>query len=275
MSVQRNQYRKYLIDGAQVEVGAIPIESSSSAQAITGTGFSSTNGFGSATLSTSYNITGAGFSDTNDFGAGTISASYSIAGTGFSSTNSFGSGTVSLSGGAQSITGVGFSSTNLFGSGLITTSDGFIDIDGVLPRFDRRTLRKLKKKFSEYTYQEQRDRDFKRKVREALESSAAEKPTQEPTIEPIQAAPQQAQIIETRKLPEIDWTQFDELLAKLEVGSLQRQRLMLLKQKERQQAIAEYEAQVLRAFEQVYLQNKAEKRRRLINDMMLHFLLDD
>lgn len=119
MSVQRNQYRKYLIDGAQVEVGAIPIESSSSAQAITGTGFSSTKGFGSATLSTSYNITGVGFSDTNDFGAGIISASYSITGTGFSSTNSFGSGTVSLSGGAQSITGVGFSSVNQFGSGNV------------------------------------------------------------------------------------------------------------------------------------------------------------
>jgi len=157
-------------------------------------------------------------------------------------------------------------------------SPDIIDIDGVLPRFDRRTLKKLKKKFSEYTYQEKRDREFKRKVREAIEAAAQGEPAQETQKAETQPEIERKEVeIISPSIPQksIDWKLFDNVIKRLEVASLQRQRLMLLKQKERQQAIAEYEALVTEAFEQAYQQHRKEKNNKIILDMMLHLILDD
>lgn len=269
----------YYLDSIQTELGAIPL----TLQALTGVSFTNSQTFGSGTVENEatgdQNITGVSFTNSQSFAAGTIANATpkAITGASFTNSQSFGTGTVSQPGGDQDIIGVSFTNTQTFGSGSVT-ADGYIDIDGVLPRFDRRTLKKLKKKFSEYTYQEKKDREFKRKVREAIESAAQGEPKQEsqkveaqPEIERKEALPISTSIPQI----DIDWGLFDNVLKRLEIASLQRQRLMLLKQKERQEAIAQYEALVTQAFEQAYQQHRKEKNNKIILDMMLHLILDD
>lgn len=244
MPIASKQFRKYGSDGTQVEIGAIPI----ALQALTGATFANSQSFGSGTVENvtpPQDITGATFTNSQSFGSGVITQTS-----------------------PQDIVGSSFTNTNQFGSGTI--SNGTVeDIDVAIPLLDRRTLRKLKKRF----IAEESDRAARAKIRASFKPAPAEQPAEESRQNEVSdQAPDIAQTPPFVDAPQVDWALFDNLLSKLEIQALQSQRLALMKQMEKQQAIKQYEAIVQAEFQKAYQKEMRRQQDNKVLEMILPLL---
>lgn len=272
MAIATKQFGKYESDGGQAEIGAIPI----ALQPVTGAGFANTQAFGAGTVANAavpQTITGTGFANTSAFGSGSLSTQYAITGGGFANVNNFGAGTVSQIS-PQAIIGAGFVNLSQFGGGAISNGQTE-DIDAVLPLFDRRTLKKLRKTYRQYSESELSDQRLRAKIREAMQPEAEQPESLESRELEAQTTNLETRELERARAPEIDWTLFDSVLAQLEAVALNRQKLLFMQQMEREQAIKQYEALVLAEFQAKLRAEQIRRSDNAILEMIIPILFDD